>query len=57
MLDFIITGALYMTLLFILLFCISFITIGIAYAVAIFMQRYLSGFRPPDLRRAPIPPM
>jgi hypothetical protein len=56
MLDFIIAGALYITLLFILLFCISFVTIGIAYAIAIFMRRCPSGFRSPDLRRSPILP-
>jgi hypothetical protein len=56
MLDFIIAGALYIILMFILFFCISFVTIGIAYAVALFMRRYLSGFRSPDLRRSPILP-
>jgi hypothetical protein len=56
MLDFIIAGALLIILMFILFFCISFVTVGIAYAVGIFIRRCLSGFRSPDLRRSPILP-
>lgn len=49
MLDFIIAGAIYIILMFVLFFCLSFFTIGIAYAVAAFIRRCMQWFRSPDL--------
>lgn len=49
MLDFIIAGALYILLMFIIFFVISFLTIGIAYAVGSFIRRCMQWFRSPDL--------
>jgi hypothetical protein len=49
MTDFIIAAALYLVLMFVVFFCLSFVTIGITYALAGFVKRCVHGFRPPDL--------
>ncbi len=49
MMDFIIAAVLYLALMFILFFCLSFVTIGITYAVAAFVRRCMNRFRPPSL--------
>lgn len=49
MFDFIVAGALYIVLMFVLFFCISFITIGIVYTFALCVRRCMGWFRSPDL--------
>ena len=49
MIDFIIAAVLYLALMFILFFCLSFITIGITYAAAAFLKRCMHRFRSPSL--------
>ncbi|MBR9981487.1 MAG: hypothetical protein KFF50_10720 [Desulfatitalea sp.] len=49
MLDFIIAGVLYIALMFVLFFCLSFITIGIVYSFAVCVRRCMHWFRSPDL--------
>lgn len=49
MIDFIIAAALYLALMFVLFFCLSFVTIGITYATAAFVRRCVNRFRSPDL--------
>ena len=41
MIDFIIAGAIYLTMMFIVLFSLSFVTIGITYAMATGFKRLL----------------
>jgi hypothetical protein len=49
MIDFIIAAALYLVLMFVVFSCLSFVTIGIMYALAGFAKRCMHGFRSPDL--------
>lgn len=49
MIDFIVAAALYLGLMFLVFFCLSFITIGITYAVADGVKRCVHWFRPPDV--------
>ncbi|MCJ8499118.1 hypothetical protein [Desulfatitalea alkaliphila] len=49
MFDFIVAGALYIVLMFVLFFCISFVTIGIVYSFALCVRRCMGWFRSPDL--------
>ena len=49
MIDFIIAAVLYLALMFILFFCLSFVTIGITYAAAAFVKRCMNRFRSPGL--------
>jgi hypothetical protein len=49
MIDFIIAAILYLMLMFVVFFCISFFTIGITYAFASFVRRCLLWGRSPDL--------
>ncbi|WP_161807231.1 hypothetical protein [Desulfatitalea tepidiphila] len=49
MIDFIIAAVLYLALMFVLFFCLSFVTIGITYAATSFVRRCLGRFRSPDL--------
>jgi len=49
MIDFIIAAVLYLALMFVLFFCLSFVTIGITYAATSFVRHCLSRFRSPDL--------
>ena len=47
MIDFILAGILYLTVMFVVLFCFSFITIGISYSIAAFFKRCVQWFREP----------
>jgi hypothetical protein len=49
MIDFIVAAILYLGVMFTVFFCVSFVTIGIAYAAAAFFRRCLHGFRSPGL--------
>jgi hypothetical protein len=49
MIDFVLAGLMYLALMFVVLFCFSFITIGITYAAASFLRRYVHRVRPPHL--------
>jgi hypothetical protein len=49
MIDFIFAGIIYLALMFLVLFCFSFITIGIAYATAAFIRRCVDWIRQPHL--------
>ena len=49
MIDFIVAGIVYLVVMFVVFFCLSFVTIGITYAVAGFARRFLSWFREPGL--------
>ncbi len=49
MIDFIFAGVIYLALMFVVLFCFSFVTIGITYATTAFVRRCLNWFRQPDL--------
>ena len=49
MIDFVFAGLLYLALMFVVLFCFSFITIGITYATAAFIRRCLQWIHQPDL--------
>jgi hypothetical protein len=49
MIDFIVAAVLYLSLMFVVLFCFSFVTIGIAMAVTGCARRCLNWFRSPDL--------
>jgi hypothetical protein len=49
MIDFILAGALYLGVMFIISFCLSFVTIGITYSVATCIRRCVNRFRQPDL--------
>ena len=46
MIDFILAGILYLTLMFVVFFCLSFVTIGITLTTAAFFKRCLQWFRP-----------
>jgi len=49
MIDFIIAAILYIGIMFVVFFSVSFVTIGISYAVAAFIRRCLQGLRTPRL--------
>jgi hypothetical protein len=49
MIDFVIAGLLYLALMFAVLFCFSFITIGITYAAAAFVRRCVQWIHQPGL--------
>jgi hypothetical protein len=49
MIDFILAGMMYLAIMFAVLFCFSFVTIGITYAAASFMRRCLHWVRQPHL--------
>jgi len=49
MIDFIFAGVIYLTVMFVVLFCFSFVTIGITYATAAFIRRCLNWIRQPHL--------
>lgn len=49
MIDFIFAGMIYLTLMLGVLFCFSFITIGITYAAAAFIRRCMYWTREPHL--------
>ena len=49
MIDFIIAGILYLGVMFVVFFCLSFITIGITYATAAFARRCFGRLQHPDL--------
>jgi len=49
MIDFIIAAVLYLALMFVVFFSLSFVTIGIAFALAGFLKRCLNWFRSPSL--------
>jgi hypothetical protein len=49
MIDFILAGILYLGIMFIVSFCLSFVTIGITYSVTACFGRYVIRFRQPDL--------
>lgn len=49
MIDFIIAGMVYLLVMFVVFFCLAFVTIGINYAVAMFARRCLNWLRQPDL--------
>lgn len=48
MIDFIVAALLYLALMFALFFCLSFFTIGITYAFAAFIRRFMNWNRSPD---------
>lgn len=49
MIDFIIAAILYIGVMFVVFFSVSFVTIGISYAVAAFIRRCVHGLRAPGL--------
>lgn len=49
MIDFVLAGLMYLALMFAVLFCFSFVTIGITYAAASFIRRCLQWVRQPYL--------
>ena len=49
MIDFIFTGLIYLALMFAVLACFSFITIGITYAASAFIRRCMHWVPQPDL--------
>ncbi len=49
MIDFIIAAVLYLGLMFVVFFSLSFLTIGITYAFATFVRRFIGGGRSGDL--------
>lgn len=49
MIDFIVAAAIYLGLMFLVFFCLSFVTIGVTYAVAAFVRRCVYTFRSPGL--------
>ncbi|MBI5896435.1 MAG: hypothetical protein HZB24_10700 [Desulfobacterales bacterium] len=49
MIDFIIAAILYIGVMFVVFFSVSFVTIGISYAVAAFIRRCVHGLRAPRL--------
>jgi hypothetical protein len=49
MIDFVIAAILYIGIMFVVFFSVSFVTIGISYAVAAFIRRCFQGLRTPDL--------
>lgn len=49
MIDFIIAAILYIGIMFVVFFSVSFVTIGISYAVAAFLRRCFQGLRTPGL--------
>lgn len=49
MIDFIITGLIYLALMFAVFACFSFITIGITYAASAFIRRCMHWIRQPHL--------
>jgi hypothetical protein len=49
MIDFVFAGLMYLALMFAVLFCFSFVTIGITYAAASFARRCLHWVRQPHL--------
>ena len=48
MIDFVLAGIMYLALMFAVLFCFSFVTIGITYAAASFIRRCLHWVRQPN---------
>lgn len=49
MIDFTIAAILYIGVMFVVFFSVSFVTIGISYAVAAFIRRCFHGMRSPGL--------
>lgn len=49
MIDFILAGMLYLGVMFVVFFCLSFITIGITYSFAAFARHCVSRLRQPHL--------
>lgn len=49
MIDFILAGALYLGVMFLVSFCLSFVTIGITYSVTAGIRRFMNRMRQPDL--------
>ena len=49
MIDFIFAGMLYLAVMFVVFFCLSFVTIGIAYSFAAFARHFLGRLRQPHL--------
>jgi hypothetical protein len=49
MIDFILAGIIYLALMVVVLFCFSFVTIGITYATAVFIRRCVQWLRQPHL--------
>ena len=48
MVDFIIAGILYLSIMFVVFFCLSFVTIGLTYSAAAFVKRCQQWRRQPD---------
>jgi hypothetical protein len=48
MIDFVLAGMMYLALMFAVLFCFSFVTIGITYVAASFIRRCLHWVRQPN---------
>jgi hypothetical protein len=49
MIDFVLAGMMYLALMFAVLFCFSFVTIGITYAAASFIRSCFHWVRQPPL--------
>lgn len=49
MIDFVLAGIMFLGLMFAVMFCFSFVTIGITYAAASFVRRCLNWVRQPHL--------
>ena len=49
MIDFVIAGMVYLFVMFVVFFCVSFVTIGVTYGVAVFVRRCLNPAKQPDL--------
>ena len=49
MIDFLLAGILYLGVMFVVFFSLSFVTIGITYAVAAFARRCIARLHQPDL--------
>lgn len=49
MIDFIIAGLIYILIMFVTFFTLSFVTIGLAYTLAMGMKRFVHFINPPDL--------
>ena len=49
MIDFIVAAILYLGVMFVVFFLVSFVTIGISYAAAAFIRRCFQGHRAPGL--------
>lgn len=49
MIDFILAGILYLGVMFIVSFSLSFVTIGVTYSVTSFIRRCINRYRQPDL--------